>query len=315
MSKLVLIAGCGKTALDWGSYLLQYGNEVIWTSRSNQRIESLSRKIERIKKRSGNQNGKIIHIDNVEERDYFLIFEAIEESLSAKKELWAILRTYSSRETIMATNSSSILPDEICSGILGCHGFYPLILTKSTEVISTNCNLKQKSEKLISFLNDADIYTILQDTEKKALAVNRLLIPIQEEAFRRLFSGEDPADVDKISREAGLPTGILSMADSIGHDTLHSSILNYKKRFDNIKADALIEGTKQLVESGILGQKNKKGIASKRNFKFTNKGIPKSECRSFKDIFNDTFIHFLENGMIIEKDLKQIKESVFMMDK
>ena len=315
MNKCVLIAGCGKTALDWGAYLLQSGNEVTWVSRSNVRVESLVKKIKRIQRRAENDKGKIIHIDDLEKGNYFLILEAIEESLNSKKAIWNTVRRYASEKTIMGTNSSSILPGKIGPGIMGCHGFYPMMMTKSAEVISSDIQQSDKRDKLISFLNHAGIYTIIQDSDKKALAVNRLLIPCQEEAFRRLFAGEDSIHVDKMSEEAGFPIGLLSMADSIGLETLHSSVINYKKEFKTINADALIEGTKQLMEAGFLGQKNKKGIAGENNFRFRNNGIPKPEYRSFSDIFNETIAHFLEDSIMNEKDIKQIKESVFMMDK
>lgn len=310
----ILIAGCGKTALDWGSYILSYGHRITWVSRSSERIASLEKKINRIKKRSGNLNAELLHLDNINQKSYDIIFEAIEEDVHFKKEIWKKIINFSNNNSLLITNSSSIFPDNISKGLLGCHGFYPILLTKVAEVINCESTNNSKQERLVDFLKSLEIYPIIQSNENNAFAVNRLLIPLQEEAFRRLYSGEDPSVIDNNTLEAGFPAGLLTMIDSIGINVLHNSLINYKKRFE-CNCESILKGTELLLKNKYLGIKNKSGIITgKLDIEFNDSSIPKPSNESFKDIWNSVCDRFISNGILSKTDLDIVRSSVFMLD-
>ncbi|MBN1406714.1 MAG: hypothetical protein JW956_02935, partial [Calditrichaceae bacterium] len=184
-----------------GLFFIRNDCRVSWISRNSSRAESfrnqLVKDIRRLAmvmdKQPEDFNTTVAETSNIPQKKYDLIFESIEEDLVQKQKIIQDVQPHLTSDTILASNSSSILPVQIHEAMIGLHFFYPVELTGLLEVI-TNPNLSDnKIQGIIGQFNSWGINTIIQD-EHNAFAVNRLLLPMQAEIFRLLQAGY-PADI------------------------------------------------------------------------------------------------------------------------
>ena len=152
-----------------------------------------------------------------------IVIEAIVENLPIKQQVFRALADATSSNTVLATNTSSLLVRDIAEGIphperiVGLHFFNPPHQMPLVEIIRTD----QSSPAAI-----ATAFALTQRLGKTAVIVkdcpgflvNRLLAPYMNEAGWLLLEVADPLEIDRAAVAFGLPMGPLALTDLVGLD-------------------------------------------------------------------------------------------------
>lgn len=196
--------------------------------------------------------------------DCDLVVEAILETMDAKKELFTKLDKICKKETIFASNTSSLSVTEIGNGIdhpvVGMHFFNPADRMKLVEVISgANTPLETKT-KIIEVAKKIGKEPV-EVNEGPGFVVNRILIPMINEAAFILQEGiANAEDIDKaMMLGANHPMGPLALGDLVGLDVVLAIMDTlYRETGDGkYRACTLI---RKMVRGGLLGRKSGKGF-------------------------------------------------------
>lgn len=196
--------------------------------------------------------------------DCDLVVEAALEDMKTKKELFAELSKICKKETIFATNTSSLSITEISSGldraVVGMHFFNPVPVMKLVEVIAGITTPKETVDKIKAISEEIGKVPVEVD-EAAGFVVNRILIPMINEAIGVYAAGVASAeDVDTAMKlGANHPMGPLALGDLIGLDVVLAIMdVIYSETGDSkYRAEPLL---RKMVRGGMLGRKSGKGF-------------------------------------------------------
>ena len=211
--------------------------------------------------------GKIVFTTDFKKvKESGLVIEAVKEDEIVKKNIFKKLDSIVSKDTIMATNTSSISIDKIAinlkksQNVIGMHFMNPVPVMKLVEVIKgsqTNNLIVEKTLEYVSSLNKIAV----ECNDSPGFVSNRILMPMINEAAFTFMEGVASAEsIDQIMKLGmGHPMGPLKLADLIGIDVC-VSIMNVL--FDGFKQEKyrvcplLVE----MMKENKLGVKTKKGF-------------------------------------------------------
>jgi 3-hydroxyacyl-CoA dehydrogenase len=321
----ILILGTGKMARNIGLFFLRHDCVLSWISRDTSRAESFRNQLKKdlrrlalvLDKHHDDFNAHVVDISKIQQRKYDLILESIEEDLSKKQEIIRKVQPLLTSDTILASNSSSLLPNQIHDSAIGLHFFYPLELIGLVEIIINPKIIMEEIQGLVNQLKSWGIKPIIQN-ENNAFAVNRLLLPMQAEAFRLLQKGYPAKMINECSISDQIKIGQLELLDSIGFDVLLPAIKNYVSHLPDLeqnKYNELIIGLELLIKYGKLGKKNRNGLLMgdplpwESNARFSKEVSPFIE--NFIDIFNNTCRQFIDNNQIEKDELNVVLKVLF----
>ncbi len=191
--------------------------------------------------------------------------EAVVEKLEVKQKIFIELESLNDRDTIFATNTSSLSISKIGSVLnhperfLGLHFFNPAYLMKLVEVVSGEKTNSSLIASMVDFVKTIEkIPVVVKDSP--GFIVNRVARHYYLESLHLLE--KDSADIgtiDALLRSAGFRLGPFELMDLIGNDVnLEVSRLMYEA-FDKVPRfkPNLIQEEK--VRTGQLGRKTRKG--------------------------------------------------------
>ncbi|CAK7045563.1 MAG: 3-hydroxybutyryl-CoA dehydrogenase [Desulfovibrio sp.] len=195
-----------------------------------------------------------------------LIIEAAVENMKIKKELFADLATICSKDAIFATNTSSLsiteLSRDLDRPVVGMHFFNPAEIMKLVEVIAGLTTPRELIEKVMR-IAEAVGKTPVEIQDSAGFAVNRILIPMINEAVCALAEGVASAEAIDTSMKLGAnhPIGPLALADMIGLDVCLAimEVLHAELGEDKYRAAPLL---RKMVRGGLLGRKTGRGFFS-----------------------------------------------------
>jgi 3-hydroxybutyryl-CoA dehydrogenase len=197
-----------------------------------------------------------------------LVIEAATENMDVKKDIFNILSDICSKETILATNTSSLSITEMAQVVdhpdkfIGIHFFNPVPVMKLVEVIKGLQTSKQTEDKVIQFIESIKKSPVKVE-EAPGFVVNRLLIPMINEAIGIYADGvASKEDIDTAMKlGANHPMGPLALADLIGLDVCLAimEVLHQEFGEDKYRPHPLL---KKMVRGKMLGSKSKKGFYS-----------------------------------------------------
>ena len=210
---------------------------------------------------------KIVFTTEVEEvKESGLVIEAVKEDEMIKKNIFKKLDSIVSKDTIMATNTSSISIDKIAinlkksQNVIGMHFMNPVPVMKLVEIIKgsqTNNLIVEKTLDYVSSLNKIAV----ECNDSPGFVSNRILMPMINEAAFTLMEGVASAEsIDQIMKLGmGHPMGPLKLADLIGIDVC-VSIMNVL--FDGFKQEKyrVCPLLDKMMKENKLGIKTKKGF-------------------------------------------------------
>ncbi len=194
--------------------------------------------------------------DNVGRAD--VVIEAIVERLEIKQKLFQDIEAKLKPGAVMASNTSSIMIEEIASGLadpgrlIGIHFFNPVAQMPLVEIVRGAGSREEEVRKGAIFVTAIDKFPLVVKSVPGFL-VNRVLAPYLMGAFQRLEKGEEKEKIDEAARVFGMPMGPIELADAVGLDVcLHvGKILKQAPEGNKLE---------EIVKSGKLGKKTGEGF-------------------------------------------------------
>jgi 3-hydroxybutyryl-CoA dehydrogenase len=196
--------------------------------------------------------------------DCDLIIEAAIEKMSVKKELFTKLDLLCNKDTIFATNTSSLSIYDMNEGInrpiIGLHFFNPVPMMKLVEIVTTELNTQTSIEQMKELVTSLGKTPVISK-DHPGFVVNRILIPMINEAIGVFASGTASAeDIDTAMKlGANHPIGPLALADLIGLDVCLAilEVLHHQTKDDKYRPHDLLN---KMVAEGKLGRKTAIGF-------------------------------------------------------
>ena len=195
-----------------------------------------------------------------------LVIEAATESKNIKLEIFKELDTLCKKETILASNTSSISIQEIGSvtqrkdKVIGMHFMNPVPIMKLVEVIKSQETSQETTETIMSLSKKLNKIPVLVN-DAPGFVANRILLPMINEAIHTLTDGVSGVKEIDTVMVLGMshPMGPLKLADFIGLDVCLSILKVLYEGFKNekYKPNDLLQ---KMVINGELGVKTKKGF-------------------------------------------------------
>jgi 3-hydroxybutyryl-CoA dehydrogenase len=204
-----------------------------------------------------------IHLEDGKHVD--LVIEAVPEKLSLKQDIFRKLDRLINKEAIFATNTSSLSIAAIAEvterpdRVVGMHFFSPVPIMKLLELVSSFSTSEDTMNKIQSVGDRLGKKTIIAK-DYPGFIVNRLLLPMLNEAAFLIMEGNAPEEIDRgMLLGANHPLGPLKLADYIGLDVLLFTMESLYEGFNDPKYRPC-PLLKRMVEAGWLGKKAGRGF-------------------------------------------------------
>ena len=203
------------------------------------------------------------HMEDVKGAD--LIIEAVPEKIDLKKSVFEQLDKLADPETLIVSNTSGLSISEIAAAtnrpdkVMGVHFFYPAPVMKLVELIRGIATADETYHKVKEFAI-AIKKTVVDAPEYPGFIVNRVLVPMQNEAAFMVMEGCKPEDVDNAMKlGCNFPMGPLELTDFVGVDVMLATMTGLYNGFHDSKyiPCPLLE---TMVKAGHLGRKSAQGF-------------------------------------------------------
>ncbi|MCM3759611.1 3-hydroxyacyl-CoA dehydrogenase NAD-binding domain-containing protein [Alkalihalobacillus oceani] len=221
------------------------------------------RKTKQEKEKVMNRISSTSQIQALEDAD--LIIEAVPENLELKKSVFREIDQIAKKEAVFASNTSGLSITAMAAvtkrpeQFVGAHFFFPVTKMELLEItpgLLTSAEAVQKMKQFSSQINK----TAVECKDYPGFIVNRLLIPMVNEAIYLVMEGVDPEDIDAAMKlGANHKMGPITLADFVGLETLLATMQGLYDGFQDSKyrpCPLLVK----MVESGNLGRKTGRGF-------------------------------------------------------
>jgi 3-hydroxybutyryl-CoA dehydrogenase len=197
-----------------------------------------------------------------------MVIEAATENYDLKIKILKQLDGIVSKDTIIASNTSSISITQMAAEVsnpqrfIGMHFFNPVPLMTLVEIIR-GLQTDDQTHALVQEMSKVLGKEPITVKNAPGFVVNRILVPMINEAFFVLAEGlATPEDIDAgMKLGCNHPIGPLALADMIGLDTCLAIMEVYFKNFNDSKYRPC-PLLREMVAAGYLGRKSGKGVYS-----------------------------------------------------
>ena len=193
------------------------------------------------------------------------VIEAATENEGLKTQILKQIAAAVRPDTIIGTNTSSISITKLASTVsnpgrfVGMHFFNPVPLMKLVEVIR-GLQTTDETHDRVTQLAEQLGKTLISVKNTPGFVVNRVLLPMINEAFFVLAEGGRAEDIDEgMKLGCNHPMGPLALADLIGLDVVHSIMEVFHRDFADSKYRPC-PLLKEMVDAGYLGRKSGRGV-------------------------------------------------------
>ena len=334
------IIGCGKTGKDLFEFLTGFRFHVTLVCRTDEAVEKLANTFRKKQNRAlkyrltdpgtynfRNQN-TIITSDLNLLKNCHLVIEAISENADRKKELFRQIEPVVSPDCMLASNTSSIPPDELFKELkmpgrcLGLHFFFPVTMKNFVEInvaVKTGNKTVLKVEDFLKSIKK----NFLVLTGNDHFIINRMFLKVQAGCCQLLQEGIlDVSEIDALVKDRLFPAGIFNFFDQVGNDVMLQSVKNYL-RYENDPGFflPLIECLEEKVGEGRLGKKTKSGFydyplktSSNETVSFNEPEI-KNVLQKITGWCLDGIFDVLYRSVCSKSELEQIVKEYLMVEK
>lgn len=282
--KKVGVVGAGLMGTGIAQVIAEAGFETKWVDVSKEQMEKgrinvkrlLQRKVEKGRCEAQHADETLSRLQSLysleDIADVDLVIEAVPENLELKRKVFTQLDEIVQPNAILASNTSALSVAAISAAtkrpekVIGAHFFYPVPVLGLLEVTP-------------GLLTSEDVFYIVMEFGKSigktpvackdypGFIVNRILIPMVNEAIYLVMEGVKPEDIDAAMKiGANQPMGPITLADFVGLETLLATMEGLYNGFRDSKyrpCPLLVK----MVEAGTLGRKTGRGF-----YKYDEKG-------------------------------------------
>jgi 3-hydroxyacyl-CoA dehydrogenase/enoyl-CoA hydratase/3-hydroxybutyryl-CoA epimerase len=192
-----------------------------------------------------------------------LVIEAVIEDLPLKKGVFKELEKRTRPNTILASNTSSLVIRQLQEGlshperVAGLHFFNPVHKMPLLEVVRTATTQEKVTDILMQWAAAVDKTPVLVG-DSPGFVVNRILMPYLNEAGMLVAEGMPVEKVDLTMRRFGMPMGPLELLDQVGLDVAAHIARSVGPAFgDRLKPHPALD---LMCQAGWLGQKSGLGF-------------------------------------------------------
>lgn len=195
----------------------------------------------------------------------WIVIEAVPEKIDIKTAVFSAVDTVVTPETIIVSNTSGLSISQMAaathrpSQVMGVHFFYPAPVMKLVELTRGLETDDETYAKVCRFAEELGKQTV-DAPEMPGFIVNRILVPMQNEAAYMVMEGAKPEDVDRAMKlGANMPMGPLELTDFVGVDIALGTMRGLYEGFSDSKYRPcpLLE---TMVKAGHLGRKSGRGF-------------------------------------------------------
>jgi 3-hydroxybutyryl-CoA dehydrogenase len=196
------------------------------------------------------------------------VIEAIVEDLDIKRELFAELDEMAGPETVLASNSSSIVSSKLAEGlqhperVCNVHFFNPVLQMTLVEVVGGEHTAQETLDRALELAKALGKTPVVVEKEIFGFIVNRILMAIVGEALHLHEEGYASIEDIDIAVKEGLshPMGPFTLMDLVGLDiNLGIQALAADEPNDDL-VEEVSPTLSKLVDEGNLGRKSGKGF-------------------------------------------------------
>lgn len=276
--KKIMVVGSGQMGSGIAQVMAQNGYDVILNDIKEEFVQKgldkISKQLDRdVQKQRRTEEEKqdilnrfTLSTDYKDAADVQLVIEAATENKKIKLDIFKQLGEIAPAETILASNTSSLSITEIARAtnrpdkVIGMHFFNPVPVMKLVEVNRALTTSKETAD-IIQELSGKIGKTAIDVKDSPGFAVNRILIPMINEAIFTVFEGVATAEeVDEAMKlGANHPMGPIALADYIGLDVCLAIMEVLYEGFNDPKYRPC-PLLKKYVEAGRLGKKTGQGF-------------------------------------------------------
>lgn len=276
--KKIMVVGSGQMGSGIAQVMAQNGYDVILNDIKEEFVQKgldkISKQLDRDvqkQRRTEEEKQEILNrftlsTDYKDAADVQLVIEAATENKKIKLDIFKQLGEIAPAETILASNTSSLSITEIARAtnrpdkVIGMHFFNPVPVMKLVEVNRALTTSKETADA-IQELSGKIGKTAIDVKDSPGFAVNRILIPMINEAIFTVFEGVATAEeVDEAMKlGANHPMGPIALADYIGLDVCLAIMEVLYEGFNDPKYRPC-PLLKKYVEAGRLGKKTGQGF-------------------------------------------------------
>ena len=200
-----------------------------------------------------------------------IVIESMSENLGEKKSFYKKMAPYLGPNTIICTNSSSLLPSKFMEAtghprrFCALHFANDIYKCNTAEVMMTSKTDPRVFEEVVLFAKQINMVPLRLTKEKEGYLLNSMLIPFLMSGFD-LYANEisTPEDIDTAWKVGtGSALGPFEILDIVGMKTVYEIVKKYTKVPGfiapyNFKAQAKI--LKAMIDKGHLGKLSGQGF-------------------------------------------------------
>lgn len=185
-----------------------------------------------------------------------LVIEAVWEQLALKQQVFALIEAHARTDALLGSNTSTLDIDLIAAAtkqpqrVIGLHFFSPAPVMRLLEIVRgprTSAESVDAARALALRMNKVGVTVGICE----GFVGNRLMIARERQAAKLILEGAQPAQIDWVLREFGLPMGTFELQDMAG-----GIEIGYRRRQESGEVNWLMD---RFFELGRLGQKTGKG--------------------------------------------------------
>lgn len=170
-------------------------------------------------------------------KDADLIVESMAEDFDAKKDFYKMMAPLVNSNTIVVTNSSTLLPSKLAkftgcpNRFLALHFANSIWKNNTAEVMVQPSTEEKYFNEVVKFAKQIRMIALPLKKEKSGYLLNSMLIPLLFSGLDLYVNGiSDPESIDKAwTIGTGAPKGPFKILDTIGLQTAYNVVLMYVK--------------------------------------------------------------------------------------